>query len=135
MGADWQQILAAPEYLGELYGTNPPPQDACDLFYVHIDERDNSVTLGIGTREFPVNPRPEWQDKGLNAFEFYLVFTDVTGLGVTGWGAEEAKEMHVTVGNGGTWDVVLGSERSGIHFQASAAQLRRPRAYLASDSP
>ncbi|GGJ13040.1 Imm50 family immunity protein [Streptomyces brasiliensis] len=135
MGADWQRLLAAPEYLGELYGTNPPPQDACNLFYVHIDERDNSVTLGLGTREFPVNPRPEWQDKGFNAFEFYLVCTDVTDLRVTGWGAAEARRIHLTVGNGGTCDVVLGSEHSGITFRASATHLRRLRAYLASDSP
>ncbi|WUW86846.1 immunity 50 family protein [Streptomyces sp. NBC_01451] len=57
---------------------------------MHIDERDDSVTLGFDTRAFPVNLPPEWRGKGFNAFEFHLFFTGVTGLRVTGWGASEA---------------------------------------------
>ncbi|MFI1362553.1 Imm50 family immunity protein [Streptomyces griseochromogenes] len=135
MGGDWQRLLASPDCLGVLYGEDPPPPDACDLFSVHIDERGNSVTLGFDTRRLPVNPPAEWERKGLNAFEFHLVFTGVTGLRVTGWGAAEAKRVRVSFREGGGFDVVLGAEESGIVFGAAAVRPAGPRAYLASDSP
>jgi hypothetical protein len=97
MVADWLQLLASPQYLGELYDGSPPSLEACDLFYVHIDERGNSVTLGFDTRSFPVNPLEEWEGKELNAFEFHLVFSDVAGLQVTGWGASEATDLQSVV--------------------------------------
>ncbi|MFI1354028.1 Imm50 family immunity protein [Streptomyces sp. NPDC020898] len=135
MSADWSQFLASAEYLGELYDGAPPSTDAYDLFYVHIDERENSVTLGFDTRAFPVNLPSEWRGKDFNAFEFHLFFTEVTGLRVTGWGASEAKVIDLTVRDGGHVDVALGSEASGIAFRAAAARLSRTRAYLASDNP
>jgi len=135
MSAEWSQLLASAEYLGELYDGTPPPTDACDLFYVHIDEREDSVTLGFDTRAFPVNLPPEWRGKDFNAFEFHLFFTGVTGLRVTGWGAPEAKKTALTAHDGGHFDVNLGSETSGITFRAAGARLSRTRAYLASNNP
>ncbi|UIX31125.1 Imm50 family immunity protein [Streptomyces sp. GQFP] len=119
MSADWSQLLASAEYLGELYDGVPPSTDAYDLFYVHIDEREDSVTLGFDTRAFPVN------------LPFHLFFTGVTGLRVTGWGASEVKAIDLTAHDGGHFDVALGSEASGITFRAAAARLTRTRAYLA----
>ncbi|MFF8945392.1 Imm50 family immunity protein [Streptomyces sp. NPDC014864] len=135
MSADWLQLLALPGYLGELYGGNPPSVEACDLFYVHIDERENSVTLGFDTREFPVSPPREWTERALNAFEFYLVFTGVSDLWITGWGASEAKQVTIGHSDGHVFEVVLGSDTSGVGFRASAARLAKTRAYLASGSP
>ena len=135
MSADWSQLLASTEYLGELYDGAPPPTDECDLFYVHIDEREDSVTLGFDTRAFPMNPPPEWRGQDFNAFEFHLFFTGVTGLRVTGWGASEAKAINLTLRDGGHVEVALGSEASGITFRAAAARLTRTRAYLASNNP
>ncbi|WP_330304940.1 MULTISPECIES: Imm50 family immunity protein [unclassified Streptomyces] len=135
MSADWLQLLASAEYLGGLYDGAPPAHDVCDLFYVHIDERENSVTLGFDTRRLPSNPPAEWVEKGLNAFEFYLVFAEVEGLQVTGWGAAEAKEIHLATHGGAFFEVVLGSEGSGIAFRAATARLAKWRGYLASDSP
>ncbi|WP_406474636.1 Imm50 family immunity protein [Streptomyces sp. NBC_01615] len=135
MSADWLQLLASPGYLGGLYDGAPPSPDVCDLFYVHIDERGNSVTLGFDTRSFPVNPLEEWEGKGFNAFEFHLVFAEVEGLQVTGWGASEAKEIRLAIGDGDFFEVALGFEGSGIIFRASTARLAKTRAYLASDSP
>jgi len=120
MGADWRRLLDSAD---------------CRLFYVHFDERGNSATLGFETREFPVDPPPEWLEKGLNAFEFYLAFTGVTGLRVTGWGQAEARQIRVAAVQGGQpLQVSLGSETSGIDFRASAVRLAKSRAYLASDS-
>ncbi|MFI6489343.1 Imm50 family immunity protein [Streptomyces sp. NPDC050564] len=135
MHADWLQLLASPDHLGELYGGAPPSPEVCDLFYVHIDERGRSVTLGFDTRSFPVNPPREWEVGKLNAFEFHLVFAQVEGLQVTGWGASEAQKIHLAIHDGGSFEVVLGHEDSGIAFRASTACLARPRAYLASDRP
>ncbi|MGY1497914.1 Imm50 family immunity protein [Streptomyces sp. QTS52] len=135
MSADWSQLLASAEYLGELYDGAPPPASACDLFYVHIDEREGSVTLGFDTRVFPGNPPLEWREKDFNAFEFHLFFRGVTGLRVTGWGASEAQVIDLTVRDGGHFDVALGSEASGIAFRAAAVRLGRTRAYLARDNP
>jgi hypothetical protein len=120
MGADWRRLLDSAD---------------CRLFYVHFDERGNSATLGFETRELPEDPLPEWTEKGLNAFEFYLAFTEVTGLRVTGWGQAEARRIEVAAVRGGqAVNVSLGSETSGIVFRASAVRLARSRAYLASDS-
>ncbi|MFJ8195415.1 Imm50 family immunity protein [Streptomyces sp. NPDC096152] len=135
MNADWSQLLASPEHLGELYDGRLPSPQTCDLFYVHIDEREKSVTLGFDTREFPVNPPEQWVLKRFNAFEFYLVFTGVEDLWVTGWGASVAK--LATVGHLGAqvFEVILGSRESGIGFRGSAARMAKTRAYLASGSP
>ncbi|MGY6023139.1 Imm50 family immunity protein [Streptomyces spinosirectus] len=120
MGADWRRLLDSA---------------GCRLFHVHFDEREDSATLGFETREFPVNPLQEWVEKGLNAFEFYVAFTGVTDLRVTGWGWAEAQRIEVVaVGGGQAVNVSLGSETSGIAFRASAVRLAKSRAYLASDS-
>ncbi|WP_329349631.1 immunity 50 family protein [Streptomyces sp. NBC_01261] len=121
MSADWLQLLTLPE--------------SCDLFYLHIDERENSATLGFDTRSLPSNPPAEWEGKGFNAFEYYLVFVDVAGLRVTGWGPAEAREVDLTAQEDGSVKVVLGTETSGVRFQASAVRLTKTRGYRASDTP
>lgn len=135
MSGDWTRILSAPDFLGELYGDVPPAPDRCDLAYVHIDERENSVTLGFDTRHLPEDSPEEWAGKDFNVFAFSIVFTGVDDLRVTGWGAAEARQVDVSVQPGGVFDVVLGSEGSGITFRAPAARLAGTRAYLASGSP
>ncbi|MFI6561551.1 Imm50 family immunity protein [Streptomyces sp. NPDC050534] len=135
MGADWRRLLSSQGFLAAQYGDLPPAPDACRLFYVHFDERGNSATLGFETREFPVNPLQEWVEKGLNAFEFYLTFTHLTDLRVTGWGHTEAQRVGLAVDEDGRLlDVTVGSDTSGIAFRASAVRLSKSRAYLASGS-
>ncbi|MFE0509762.1 hypothetical protein [Streptomyces sp. NPDC058964] len=102
MGADWMRLLEAHDW---------------GLSYLHIDERGDSVTLGFERGE------------GKDGFEFFVVFTGVDGLRVTGWGAAEAKEVRVSVLDGGVFDVRLGFPESGIVFRAPAARLTRSRAY------
>ncbi|MEU6277370.1 Imm50 family immunity protein [Streptomyces populi] len=131
MSADWSRLLASPEYLGKLYGSTPPPADSCDPFHVHIDERENSVTLGFDTRVMPVQAPAEWREKRFNAFEFHLVFAGVSGLRVTGWDAAAAGRIDMAVREE-DFEVTLGSPESGIVFHASTARLARTHAYLAS---
>jgi len=135
MSDDWTQLLARSGYLGALYDGAPPSLDMCELFYFHIDERESSVTLGFVTRSLPVNPPSEWEGRVFNAFEFYLVCSEVDGLQVTGWGVSEAHEINFIVREGEVIDVTLGTENSGITFRAGAVRLSRQRAYLASDTP
>jgi hypothetical protein len=134
MSADLLQLVASVEHLGELYGGAQPPSGACDLFYLHIDEREGSVTLGFDTRSLPANPPVEWEGEDFNAVEFYLVFTDVEGLRATGWGAPEARAIDLTFPDGGLLEVALGSEESGVAFRASAVRLAKTRPYLAWDT-
>ncbi|WP_328454307.1 immunity 50 family protein [Streptomyces sp. NBC_00386] len=131
MSADWSRLLASPEYLGDLYDRTPPSAGSCDPFYVHIDERGTSVTLGFDTRILPVNSPAEWHEKGFNAFEFHLAFGGVEGLRVTGWNATAAGSIALTV-HEELFEVALGSPGSGIAFRASTARLASTRAYLAS---
>ncbi|MFJ3230180.1 Imm50 family immunity protein [Streptomyces sp. NPDC086787] len=114
--ADWSRLLESP----------------CDPFYVHIDERGKSVTLGFHTRDLPVDAPAEWQERGFNAFEFYLVLEGVEGLRVTGWDAVAARNIEMTVREEFV-EMLLGSPESGIAFRAATARLARTRAYLASD--
>ncbi|ELP69987.1 hypothetical protein STRTUCAR8_07116 [Streptomyces turgidiscabies Car8] len=76
-----------------------------------------------------MNPLAEWAGKGFNSFDFYLVFADVEGLRVTGWGPPEAGAFDLSVIGGGLFEVALGSEESGVTFRASAVRLARTRAY------
>ncbi len=101
MSADLSQLLTLPE--------------SYDLFYLHIDERENSVTLGF------------------DAFEHYLVFVDIEGLRVTGWGPAEAREVNLTAQEDGSVRVVLGTDTSGVSFQASAVRLTKTHGYRAPD--
>ncbi|MEU4083745.1 Imm50 family immunity protein [Streptomyces aureus] len=133
MSADWTRLLASPGYLGALYDGTPPPAGSCDPFYVHIDERGTSVTLGFDTRILPVNAPVEWHEMGFNAFEFHLVFEGVEGLRVTGWDSAAAKDIGMTTREG-AFEVTLGPTESGIAFRASTARLARARGYLASGS-
>jgi hypothetical protein len=134
MHGDLQQLLGSLEFLGPLYEHAPPAPEECSLFYVHIDERGNSVTLGFDTRRLPGNPPEEWQSARFNAVEFYLLFTEIEGLRISGWGADEARDVLVLRRGEEQCDVVLGSSASGMEFRASHVRLSRLRPYLASDS-
>ncbi|MEU5597312.1 hypothetical protein [Streptomyces sp. NPDC020298] len=103
MSGDWLELVEAGGY---------------GIFYVHIDERGDSVTLGFEKVE------------EVEGFEFHVVFTGVRGLTVAGWGAEEAKGVRVSVREGEGFDVVLGEPRSGITFRAAAVRLGKSRTYL-----
>lgn len=132
--SEWQRFLADPYFLGELYADSPPSLDECELFYVHVDERDDSVTLGFDTGRLPSHPAPEWHEKPYNRFEFYLLFSGVMDFRVGKWTDTEAREVDITVTPGGVISVSLGRDDSGINFRASSMRLVHTRVYLAADS-
>ncbi|MGW5368434.1 Imm50 family immunity protein [Streptomyces sp. NPDC004009] len=136
MGAsEWRRLLGDAHLLGGLYEGRPPTPDECELFYVHADERGDSVTVGFDTRRLPSCPDTAWGDVTYNRFEFYLSFFDVADLRVTGWGAREARSVDLAASPGGAIRVSSGDAGSGIHFTASSMRLAHARVYLASEVP
>jgi hypothetical protein len=104
----------------------------CELSYVHLDERGDSVTLGFSTRQLPPNPPASWRDTEYNTVEFYVVFSGVHDLRVRGWGPEQAREVEVTPDDAGRTRVQLGRQGAGIGFLAQDVTVTRCRAYLSA---
>ncbi|MFJ4690027.1 Imm50 family immunity protein [Streptomyces sp. NPDC088766] len=113
----------------------PPAPEKCDLFYVHIDERGDSVTLGFETVHLPSHPLPEWSEKPYNRLEFYLLFCGVTEIAVAGWTASEAESFGVSAVPEKEIAVRLGRDQAGMRFRASSVRLANTRVYLAAESP
>ncbi|MGA5409311.1 Imm50 family immunity protein [Streptomyces lavendulocolor] len=133
MGAsDWTEIVGATEGVTDAY-TAPPDLNECRLHYAQIDERDASVTLSFETSAFPSNPPAAWTGKEYNTVEFYLKFTGVSKLRVTGW-IFSARDARVTLRVHGDERVGVTVEAPGSHleFMASTSFLARMRSYLAA---
>jgi hypothetical protein len=133
-GSDWASILGDSRFLGDLYAGGSPTPEQCELFYVHLDERGDSATLGFETRILPSIPRPEWREKPYNRLEFYLLLGGLTGFVVDGWGASEAASFGISAVSQEEIAVSLGRGRAGIRFRASSVRLSRTRVYLAAEA-
>jgi hypothetical protein len=130
---EWQRLLADSRFLGELYEGSAPAPEACELSYVHLDERGDSVTLGFDTRHLPSRPDQGWHESPYNRFEFYLLFSGVTDFQVNGWTDSEAREVNIRATPEALIAVSLGHEGSGIDFRASSMRLAHARVYLAAE--
>ncbi|MFM9447663.1 Imm50 family immunity protein [Streptomyces acidiscabies] len=129
--SDWVEILGSSDALGRFYGDSVPSPDECKVFYVHVDERGRSVTVGFETRNMPSRPVEAWLEKPYNTLEFCLLFSGVEDFSVNGWSSVEAARFDVAVQLDGAILVVLGGEGSGIRFRAAVVALRKARVYLA----
>ncbi|MFJ9173744.1 Imm50 family immunity protein [Streptomyces sp. NPDC102360] len=112
-----------------------PELSSCDLFYVHIDERESSVTLGFDTSHFPARPLPEWQAREFNAFEFHLRFDSVSELNVSGWSAPAQKTVRMSADDDGVLRFSARGPESLLEFSARQVCVIRTRTYLASAAP
>ncbi|MEU9554964.1 Imm50 family immunity protein [Streptomyces fumanus] len=128
--SDWTHVLRHGG-LTDLY-EDPPAPDLCQIFYVHIDERGDSVTLGFSTNSLPTTVPLEWQEQEYNTVEFFLTFSKIADLKVTDWGPSCAQQIDVARGADERFDVRLGSTRRGISFTSPSVELTRKRAYLAA---
>ncbi|MFE9473915.1 hypothetical protein ACFY5K_28435 [Streptomyces griseofuscus] len=98
--------------------TTPSALSSHDLFYVHLDERHCSVTLGFTAQE------------GHDAFEFFLAFTDVRNVSVRGWGPPGRKNVRL----GKTDGVITASieaQGSSLSFEAADMAMPRTRSFQA----
>ncbi|MFJ4871269.1 Imm50 family immunity protein [Streptomyces sp. NPDC088757] len=130
--SDWTQIVGSAKEMTDAY-TVPPPLGECRLYYAQIDERDTSVTLMFETTALPEKPPPAWSGKEYNTVEFYLKFTGVRGLRITGW-EFSARDAEATLGPGEGTDVRVTVEGEGSYLDltASGSTLARFRSYLSA---
>ncbi|HEY8983398.1 MAG TPA: Imm50 family immunity protein [Streptomyces sp.] len=129
--SDWAEIIGSLDGLGRFYGDSVPAPGDCKIFYAHVDERGESVTVGLETRVMPLRPADAWSDTVYNALEFYLVFSGVEDFLVDRWGCSEAAQFDLGLDEDGMVSVVLGSESSGIRFRAASVGVEKVRVYLA----
>ncbi|WP_053645295.1 MULTISPECIES: Imm50 family immunity protein [unclassified Streptomyces] len=130
--SDWTAVVGSTEEVTDAYAT-PPDLDACRLYYVQIDEREASVTLMFETTALPERPPPAWADRAYDTVEFYLTFTGVRGLRVSGW-EFSARDAGVALNTGEGTDVRVTVEAEGsyLDFTASGSSLARFRSYLSA---
>uniref|UniRef100_A0AAU2JU00 Immunity 50 family protein n=1 Tax=Streptomyces sp. NBC_00049 TaxID=2903617 RepID=A0AAU2JU00_9ACTN len=119
--------------LAALYDT-PPELSSCPLYSVHVDERDTSLTLGFETGRLPDRPKPEWAGSPYDTFVFFLLFTGVEELRMTGIAAEDPalsdREVGVTVTDAGRLRVSVTSGSRSLTFSAAASTVALTRVYL-----
>nr|WSW47856.1 immunity 50 family protein [Streptomyces sp. NBC_01001] len=121
---DWPELR-------DLYGAAPVPDlDTCHFFHVHIDERGTSVTFGFETPQLPEHPKPEWTASAYNTLRFWVEFTGVTDLRVSGILAEAERAVRITGGVPDHLEVSVTSETRSIAFSASASRVTYTRVYL-----
>jgi hypothetical protein len=131
--SDWPGLLEEPAEAAQFFAT-PPDLARFDLFYLHIDERETGVTLGFALDELPDRPLPEWTEKGLNAFEFFLAFSGVEDLAIDGWSSLCKERISVERGDGGRVRVEIEGPGESVRFTAGAARWATAKAYLAARS-
>ncbi|MEV6792756.1 Imm50 family immunity protein [Streptomyces sp. NPDC051320] len=127
----WPTFLSDPSDIFELYD-RPPALGSCDLFYVHIDERETSITFGFETRQPPSRPKQKWKEKEFNSINFFLYFTGTSQLRINGWGCPGQKNVDILRGDEGGMNVRVSSDGSHIEFRAESASIAHVRAFLAA---
>ncbi|WP_443071658.1 Imm50 family immunity protein [Streptomyces sp. WMMC940] len=130
--SDWIQFLSNPEDLEDIY-TKVPALSDCFLFYFHIDER-NGVTLGFDTRSIPDRPRPEWVRKNFNAFEFFVTFSQVRELSISGWNSITNRSVTLARSTRDGISVRIENSSESISLEAESASVCHSRVYLAAAS-
>lgn len=112
----------------------PPDLSSCPLYYVHVDERGTSVTLGFETSRLPDHPEPQWEAGSYNTLRFFVVFTGVDELRMTGIAAEPPERhdrtVHITGTTAGRRQVSVTSGTRSISFTAEDSRITRIRVYL-----
>ncbi|WP_327295956.1 Imm50 family immunity protein [Streptomyces sp. NBC_01197] len=133
--ATWPTFLSDPRQILDLYD-QPPALNRCDLFYVHIDERDTSITFGFETRELPARPRQKWKKKPFNSIRFFISFTGISRIRINGWESPGEKEVEISRHGEDELTVHVTSKASELSnasdlaFQAESASLTHSAAQL-----
>ncbi|MFF8831943.1 Imm50 family immunity protein [Streptomyces sp. NPDC015131] len=132
MGAsDWTVFFSSAEVLVDAY-ESPPPLSECTIVYAQIDERDASLTLSCETSVLPSNPPAEWAGTDYNTVEFFLKFSGVADLRISGWDwtVRDAEIALSRCAEGVRVSVVSASSR--LDLVAAQACVLRMRSYLAA---
>ncbi|XIE79195.1 Imm50 family immunity protein [Streptomyces sp. SBR177] len=129
--SDWISLVDTEGRLSHLYEIDLP-LEACDLFYLQIDERGTSVTLGFETSILPTNPHPDWSEKPYNTLEFYIEFTEIQDITIAGWTSSARTGIDFSTPGGRSVQVSINRPESKLHFTAGASSVTRLRPYLAA---
>ncbi|MGW8556641.1 Imm50 family immunity protein [Streptomyces tubercidicus] len=132
--SSWFDFLEDVQVAGR-YFDDAPDLGLCDLFSVHIDERDVGLTLGVNLLRLPDKLLPEWEGKNFNAFTFFLTFTMVEELNADGWRHAPKRSVEIRkYGGRRIWVEVLGQGES-VQFTADSVKMSGASAYRASSIP
>jgi Immunity protein 50 len=121
---DWSAHVANPKTLRDVLGSRPRPLLDYRLDFVHVDERESSITLGFHSRTVPDGVADLWQARGHDAVKFSLACTGVTDLVVDGWTGEPL--MTATVSGS---IVVLEGAVTRISFEVAQIHAEPPQGY------
>ncbi|MFI1322730.1 hypothetical protein EF913_04235 [Streptomyces sp. WAC04189] len=132
--SDWHRCLHSVDKLAALY-SHLPALEQCKLMYVHIDEREDSVTLGFSTQAMPTNLPQEWMGTEFNTVEFYVRCSQVAELKVAGWDSTQAMHVEFSRDAQGWTRIGLGTSGSGIAFRSPSVIVTKTRSYLATAAP
>ncbi|MFE1951025.1 hypothetical protein ACFW9D_11210 [Streptomyces sp. NPDC059524] len=94
----------------------PEVMSDSDLFFVHLDERERSVTLGFA------------RQNGGEGFEFFLRFPQAREVRVRGWAHPGRKDVRVADDGDGV-EVVVSAPGSSLSFRAAGVALARTRSF------
>ncbi|MFJ1745716.1 Imm50 family immunity protein [Streptomyces sp. NPDC088116] len=129
--SNWSTFLGDPQKISGLYDQEPD-LNSCELFYVQVDERGSSITLGFETSHLPQNPTPEQSSAEFNSFEFYLTFMDTQDLSIKGWTGSPRRNVGLERTSAGTLAMSITSTGTSIEFQARSASCTKTRMSLIS---
>ncbi|MGW2201161.1 Imm50 family immunity protein [Streptomyces sp. NPDC001774] len=131
--SDWTSIIESAKEIAGSYAM-PPSLNDCELSYVQIDERGTSVTMGFETSTLPSSPPPAWAHKNYNAVEYYVKFTRVKELRITGWDCS-VREASVNLSSCDDGSLRVSVEAEGAHldFVGSTPLLTRAHPFLRAE--
>ncbi|WP_164764631.1 Imm50 family immunity protein [Streptomyces lydicus] len=82
--SNWRRLLEDSGGIERFYEFGPE-LSSCNLIYLHMDERGQSLTMSLEADEPFTLPREYENPTGYNAIGFYLTFFGVRNLEFDGW--------------------------------------------------
>ncbi|WP_030674795.1 Imm50 family immunity protein [Streptomyces rimosus] len=132
--AGWIDLLEDEDEANRFFDS-APDLGQCDLFSVQIDERDKELAIGLDLTRLPDKPLPEWVEKNLNAFKFYLAFGQLEELAIDGWLHTPKDSVAINAAGGGRVQVEIRGDGECIRFTSGSIKMFGSRAYRASSVP
>ncbi|MEU2794760.1 Imm50 family immunity protein [Streptomyces sp. NPDC007100] len=132
--SSWVGLLEDPR-VADLYFDEAPDLGRCDLFSVHIDERDTGLTLGMDILRLPDKLLPEWEGKNFNAFTFFLTFAMIEDLDFGGWQYTPIQSVDIRREGERRIRVEIHGQDESLRFTADAIRMSGVKAYRASSTP
>ncbi|MCX4750557.1 immunity 50 family protein [Kitasatospora sp. NBC_01287] len=130
--SDWtDHVSGAADLVQLFYGA--PPLAELEFMGVLIDERvDCGLTLGFDTSDIPGADASSLFVGGQNALEFFVVFSGVSKLTVSGWDHTGLQDYGIRTVESGSIQVSLAGETWHITFLADSCRIEGIRAYRAA---